>query len=99
MPKSTLMFSLMLLVTPRFCTYVHGAKSKGDVHYFRRQHDPGLFFFSFFYTTFSHPRGGIVINDEHDELCNMANYLMTLLPIHTLGCFFSRVNYLLFFSN
>ena len=57
-------------VTPKFCTHVHGAKSKGDVHFFGRQHDHGLFFFSFFYTTFSHSHGGIVINDE-----SMMNYV------------------------
>ena len=45
-------------VTPIFCTHVHGAKSKGVVHYFRRQYDLGPFFFSFLlYHIFTPPQG------------------------------------------
>ena len=48
----------MVTVTPRFCKHVHGAKSKGDVHYFRRQHDLGpFFFFSLLYHIFTPPWG------------------------------------------
>ena len=46
-------------------------------------------FFSFLlYHIFTPPWGNCNKWWEHDELCNRTNYLMTLLPIHTLGCFF-----------
>ena len=85
-------------VTPWFCIHVHGVKSKEDVHYFRRQrgHGPPFFFSFLLYHIFTPPWGNCNKWWEHNEVCNRTNYLMTLLPIHTLGCFFSLVNYYCF---